>query len=463
MSGDCIDKHNVQGDIWPGLSKKYEDFHFFRILNVERFKSHLSSFIPHITDCEKAMQDKGLIRQHKIAVAQGTESPKLLDVVGVNISFTSKGLALLGKRDIQSKAFEIGQLADMTDTANGGRDKATDWMDEFKNKEIHGLINIGGSSKDIVEKKWKDIQALFVGRFKFTTSIEEVVALSGKDRDAPNGSKEHFGYEDGISQPKIQGLDRPEEGEKAPPLIPPGIFFLGHRGQPICQPDWAHEGSFLAIRKLQCMVPEFDKYLEDEASKHNLTSEQLAARFMGRWRSGAPIDMAPDQDNPALAHSNNFDFDPADTQSRCPFAAHIRKSRPRADIEDRFTRSIFRRGITYGPDVTEQEKKDHKTTVDRGIFFMAYSSDIDNGFSFMQKKMINNSQWPEREPATGPEGAGLDPFCGQAVPPGPPKFCMVDGDKKTVHVSLDNWVVARGGEYLFVPPIKFLKTLSKST
>ncbi|GAB1194362.1 hypothetical protein APSETT444_003607 [Aspergillus pseudonomiae] len=80
----------------PGLSKKYEDFHFFRILNVERFKSHLSSFIPHITDCEKAMQDKGLIRQHKIAVAQGTESPKLLDVVGVNISFTSKGLALVG-------------------------------------------------------------------------------------------------------------------------------------------------------------------------------------------------------------------------------------------------------------------------------------------------------------------------------------------------------------------------------
>ena len=78
----------------------------------------------------------------------------------------------------------------MTDTANGGRDKATDWMDEFKNKEIHGLINIGGSSKDIVQKKWKDIQALFVGRFKFTTSIEEVVVLSGKDRDAPNGSKE---------------------------------------------------------------------------------------------------------------------------------------------------------------------------------------------------------------------------------------------------------------------------------
>ena len=82
--------------------------------------------------------------------------------------------------------------------------------------------------------------------------------------------------------------------------------------------------------------------------------------------SGAPIDVFPLQDNPAAgvdpAQNNNFRYDFPDdpqTQDRCPFAAHTRKTNPRADLEDlgisTENRRIIRRGIQFGPEVDPEE------------------------------------------------------------------------------------------------------------
>lgn len=106
----------------------------------------------------------------------------------------------------------------------------------------------------------------------------------------------------------------------------------------------------------------------------------------------------------------------------CPFAAHTRKVRPRADhkpdigkeqdpVAGKFTEPvngkveavgveydsdeepdqkpakedasvILRRGITFGPEVGEDEKK--KSTIrDRGIYFTCYQSDIRDGFNII--------------------------------------------------------------------------------
>lgn len=48
---------------------------------------------------------------------------------------------------------------------------------------------------------------------------------------------------------------------------------------------------------------------------------------------GAPIDITPFRDNPAFAKRQDFRFDP-NSQERCPYAAHIRKTNPRSDLGD---------------------------------------------------------------------------------------------------------------------------------
>jgi len=63
----------------------------------------------------------------------------------------------------------------------------------------------------------------------------------------------------------------------------------------------------------------------------------LGARLVGRWKSGAPIVLSPLEDDPNLGsdptRNNNFGFDRR-SQERFPFAAHIRKTYPRNDIDD---------------------------------------------------------------------------------------------------------------------------------
>lgn len=89
-----------------------------------------------------------------------------------------------------------------------------------------------------------------------------------------------FGFQDGISQPQIEGLD-PEPKGKEPKAVKPGYalltFVFGHltdmliagvyfrlilcrhEGDKMNQPKWAADGSFLVFRDLQQLVPEFDK------------------------------------------------------------------------------------------------------------------------------------------------------------------------------------------------------------
>lgn len=97
-----------------------------------------------------------------------------------------------------------------------------------------------------------------------------------------------------------------------------------------------------SYRQLQQFVPEFNKFLADnpikEVPDRKLGSELLGARLFGRWKSGAPTDISPTQDDPALAadpqRNNNFSFvGEFDDQTKCPFAAHVRKTNPRNDLK----------------------------------------------------------------------------------------------------------------------------------
>ena len=91
-----------------------------------------------------------------------------------------------------------------------------------------------------------------------------------------------------------------------------------------------------------------------------------------------------------LRRRNNYRFAAEkDFQKFCPFAAHARKMLPRADLEDHGIpierRRIMRRGIQFGKEVTDEEKKNKKTEHGRGLLFVCYQSSLENGFRFVQR------------------------------------------------------------------------------
>ena len=154
--------------------------------------------------------------------------------------------------------------------------------------------------------------------------------------------------------------------------------------------------------------------------------------------------MTPTVDDPALGadptRNDDFSFnsvfpDDQSTQDRCPFAAHIRKTNPRADLKN-FSgteiRRIIRSGIAFGPEVSANEASSGKTSQDRGLLFVCYQSNISNGFQFIQQSMgvpllspngirlkvhslIPHLGWANNPgfPIAKPVQPGFDPIIGQ--------------------------------------------------
>ena len=82
----------------------------------------------------------------------------------------------------------------------------------------------------------------------------------------------------------------------------------------------------------------------------------VAAKMMGRWPSGCPLDLSPEKDDPTIAadphRRNNFTYAGDDKGLRCPLGSHLRRSNPRATPLKRATavrrHRLIRRGVEYG-------------------------------------------------------------------------------------------------------------------
>ncbi|THU82835.1 fungal peroxidase [Dendrothele bispora CBS 962.96] len=441
---------DIQGDILIGMKKKKELFLFFSINDTATFKSKLASDIqPLVTTTNQLL-------------AVDTQPTTAL-----NIAFSRSGLTALNVTDdLGESLFNDGQFAD----AEALGDVKDNWAPGFAGTSVHGVILLASDTDDNVNDELSNVQNIL------GESITEIHRVSGAARPGDQEGHEHFGYMDGISQPAVEGFTSNVLPGQA--LIVAGEFILGASGDNTTRPDWAQGGSFLVFRQMQQKVPEFQKFVLDNAlSVPGLTRDENAdlfgARLFGRWKSGAPIDLAPLRDDPDLAadntRNNNFTydhpeiagFDIATNQTNCPFSAHTRKTRPRADFGTEETaRHIIRAGIPYGPEVTDAESASNTSSTDasleRGLAFVAYQSSISNGFHFVQQSWVNNANF----------------FFGKAVPPGvDPIIGRVQDSAfdtaRTVSgtnplntsetITLDTeFIINRGGEYFFSPPISAL-------
>ena len=160
--------------------------------------------------------------------------------------------------------------------------------------------------------------------------------------ELPEG-RNAFGFKDGLHNPHVEGSGpavRPGSG--AP--IKAGEFIMGYpdeRGELATAPvpqELRHNGSFVAIRKFHMDVAAFRRYLRANAASPE-EEELVAAKMVGRWRSGAPLVLRPDSDDPQLGsdptRNNEFSYAEDMQGLKCPFSAHTRRVNPRDAPEGR--------------------------------------------------------------------------------------------------------------------------------
>ena len=173
--------------------------------------------------------------------------------------------------------------------------------------------------------------------------------------------------------------------------------------------------------------------------------ELLAAKFVGRWPSGAPLVLAPERDDPELGadpERNNAFLYVANDDARglkCPLGAHARRTNPRDSkiIGVARMHRIIRRSSSYGPMLPEGVLEDDGA--DRGILFFCLQARLDRGFEFVKTQWINDGTFfgapAEMDPLVGPND-------------GTRRFTVPQQPIRRRLTELPQFVVNRGGEYL---------------
>jgi Dyp-type peroxidase family len=475
-----LDLDDIQGDVLVGLHKNAELFVFFRISEAADFKRRLRQHvIARLTSTRQTIERRSLVTERRRSGgARGDIS------AGINLGFTRHGMTqLLGpRRAALDPAFERGS-ADPDTITRLNDPPPSRWLPAFIAERVDGVLLIAGPDERLVRHQG-DLLLTILG-----PSVKPVYSELGQVRPGRQRGHEHFGFRDGISQPGIRGLTRPTRPRSAPDqglpgqdLVWPGEFVFGYPGQdprnagragaavPLPAP-WARNGSFMVYRRLEQLVPEFHAFVAAEAGRLGLDKELLAARLVGRWASGAPLERAPLHDDAALAgdpmRNNDFDYRDDPYQRRCPYAAHIRKAYPRDDPAggeaETQRHRIMRAGIPFGPEVMPGETR---TLHPRGLLFVCYQIAIERQFEFIQRRFADEPGFVEgkRRPDDGnPVTPGYDPIIGQAPGEGPrvmdePAPNYPAGNRRSSLTLPQQFVRLTAAGYFFMPSLSALRT-----
>jgi Dyp-type peroxidase family len=475
-----LDLTEIQGDLLIGMQKNAELFLFFKITDPHRFKAGLAKHVSRCVTSALVVHQ----RERRVSERKREHQARTEAWMALNLGFTQTGLTqLLGPgRPPLDRAFERGAnhpetIAALNDPPVSG------WLSGFRSDRIDGVFLLTGPDAGFVTYHASALrQTLGAG-------TEVIYAEMGTARPGRERSHEHFGFRDGISQPGIRGVTRPSrpsydpnQGLPGQDLVWPGEFVFGYPGQdpgdpvkpgrpPEMAAPWMRNGSFMVFRRLEQKVPEFWEFVAAQAARLGMDRELLAARMVGRWKSGAPMELAPLRDNPALAadpkRNNDFDYRDDPFQRRCPYAAHIRKANPREDtgsLAEVLRHRIMRAAIPFGPEV---EPGETTTRHSRGLMFVCYQTSIERQFEWIQSQQSDNPYFVggKVRPDNGaPVTPGYDPIIGQAPGNGPrfldePAPNYPAGNRRTTLDMPNQFVVLTAAAYFFVPSISALRTV----
>jgi Dyp-type peroxidase family len=491
---------NIQGNVLAGFNKDHQRLLFFRFGDTQRARNWLATIVDESATSEEVLAFNHLFSRARARRGRETGMPQ---ASWLNVALTHPGLVALGVPDNelsmfpdafrQGMAARAEMLGDVDDSA------PSRWVGPFASSDVHGLLILAADAPSDLDRMAHTHTQRMTAH-----GVRVVFDDTGRVR-ADQPGHEHFGFKDGVSQPGIRGVTRrqnPDDEDQGVPgqdLLWPGEFVLGYPTQiptpdpssdgesngnpgPISRsgPAWTADGSYLVFRRLRQDVAGFRRFVAGAAADQGTSAQQLGAKLVGRYASGAPLErtahaaesfdpskLDPTQSDPSRADPavldplkiNNFEFAPDDADGKfVPRAAHIRKAYPRNEKTptggeaDTQTHRILRRGIPYGESFREDAPAGSAAAAnsDRGLLFLGYQASLEQQFEFIVSQWFNKPDHPER-------GDGHDPILSQSTPV--KQFKLPGGSP--VHLTMQRFIFTTGGAYLFQPSITALRRLAR--
>jgi Dyp-type peroxidase family len=447
-----LNETDIQGFVLRGYNLPFARYLFLHFEDASRACKLIGALLPSITTGQRWDGGK----------PQST----------VNIAFTYRGLAAFELPAATLLSFPVEFQQGMQERAeilgDTGRNAPEHWEAMWRGDRVHAWLGVYGMTPMALDARCAELQALIDGTrgaivLRWQDAAAQIV-------DGKQTGKEHFGYTDGFGNPDYLGVERSTQpgqgklmldGSWAP--LATGELLLGYADEagelPVAPIPHilASNGTFMAYRKIHQNLATFRAYLEEQSKLYGGGKEKLAAKFVGRWRDGTPLELSPDAQDQSIVQdpnrSTNFTYAADADGTRCPIGAHMRRVHPRdafgfkGKLIDR--RRITRRGLPYGKFAgTDEPVADSD---DRGIAFMALNASLSRQFEFVQQQWIEYGndahQGNDKDMLMGNHGGkGKFVVQGDSSATNPPFVCA----------KLPNFVELRGGDYFFLPSITAL-------
>ena len=390
----------------------------------------------------------------------------------LNVALTAAGLAALGvgPEALESFSFEFraGRASRAGVLGDTGPSAPATWEPGLGDDSAHVLLVVNAQTPERLEYA--------MGKLRAAVDAAPAVKIAGEhDAQLLGGAREHFGFADGMAQPAIQGATEDKARGGGVPQqhgmwrsLAPGEFILGYpdedtmtdrerRLPPAPAEPLGTNGTYMVWRKLHQDVALFRRTLRAAAARWGDGDEHaLAAKIVGRWQDGTPLETHPGGPDPAFdaaaPGANDFRYGDDLGGRRCPVGAHIRRSNPRDALGHEGTLSMrhrmIRRGMPYGPPLADGVTEDDGTA--RGLIFVSFQASIARQFEGVQ------GPWLADGNIFG-LGHDRDYLLGDASGGGK---MTIQGRRPFFLAPQQPFVTTRGGEYLFVPGIAALRAIA---
>lgn len=442
---------NVQGLIVRGYTHPYSTHMLFHFPNRGAAAAFIKALLPYLQSGEDWGDAKPAMLLNVSLTYNGIQAATALtsnDLVQFPVTFRQGPES----SDSQQALFDLGDSA-----------PANWWAKNFKTADIHCLVHayaLDAASMDAI--------VTFVAEAAQNNGVTELFATAGATRlvqiQLPD-EKIHFGYRDGISEP---GLAWPVDGQ---PYDSSTLnnFVIGYPGSPF-QPgptgstaaaQFAKDGCYNAFRVIAQDVAGFEKFLDATAplvvAKLGMTTadarEWMAAKLIGRWRNGSPLEISPDAPDPATCESEGFGYALDPDGMKCPFAAHTRVSNPRDQAlfpPDEPVPRIIRRGAPYGATM------DVDPNADRGLIGLFLCGALAAQFELIYAWM-NTNNFSE---VFSPDFDTQDAMLANRQVPGADTSFTIPTAKGPIQVTLPQFLTTRGTAYCLLPSIASLQGIA---
>lgn len=500
----ALDLKDIQGLILSGYGQKpAARYAIFEIVNGNDARFWLRHFVNEI--------QFGSFRGSR------RRAPPYLGDLCCNIAFTHAGFRELGLHETALNGFSLPFIEGMAEPnrarrlGDDGPSAPSSWQWGKPEQRVHGMLAVFAGETEADAEDWVRIQEFITAQLCRAHGTHLITVL---DTVASNltSRKEHFGFRDGIANPRIGGLPRDRQDD----IIPAGEVLLGQPNtygklpmspqvpasadphallHPVADEaerrDFGLNGSYLVFRQLYQNVPAFWEFVEQarqkipDAPPGLLGREWLAARFVGRWPNGTPLTLYPHAPGPPVEKELDsflYGLNEDSFGDRCPIGSHIRRTNPRdtalpvphdpelsGDPEQASVRAerldltnrhrILRRGRAYGPPVDESYElealRTEPGTEERGLHFLCFNANLSRQFEFVQSNWVQN-------PAFAGLSSDPDPLLGvdRDSPYQASDFTIQGCPVRRVR-NVPRVVETRGGAYFFMPSRRALEFLAR--